>query len=111
MEEGSKSIVTRYQFNSVVSGYQRECRHHLIFGRGKRDLAEEDGLWIPLTHREHNLAPSTINRIHENSMAEILSKMLGQMAFEKEFYRRQLFSSDQDPARDAFRIRYGESYL
>lgn len=108
---GSKSIVTRYEGISVISGYPRECRHHLIFGSGKRELAEADGIWIPLQNCEHNMARQRIDQIHENPMAEHLSKLVGQLAFEKEFYRKKLFSSDQDPARDAFRTRYGESYL
>ena len=104
------SIVTRYEGISIRSGYTRECRHHLIFGRGKRELAEADGLWIPLLNKEHNMGSMLCEQIHDNPSAEYLSKLCGQLAFEKEFYRRQLFSADQDPARDVFRTRYGESY-
>lgn len=111
MGEYSKSIVTRYEGISVFSGYVRDCRHHLIFGTGKREKAEEDGLWIPLLDREHNMGRRAVEQIHENPAAEYLSKMCGQLAFEKEYYRRKLFSADQDPARDAFLVRYGESYL
>lgn len=105
------SIITRYEGISVISGYPAECRHHLIFGTGKRNLAEEDGLWIPLRNKEHNMAVRKTEQIHDNSAAEYLSKMIGQLAWEKEFYRKKLFSADQDPARDAFRTRYGESYM
>lgn len=108
---GSRSIVTRYEGISIFSGYSAECRHHLIFGTGRREKAEEDGLWIPLLNREHNMALRAVDQIHENHAAEYLSKMCGQLAFEKEFYRRKIFSAEQDPARDAFMIRYGESYL
>lgn len=104
------SIVTRYEGISIISGYSAECRHHLIFGSGKRELAESDGLWIPLLNREHNLALRAVDQIHENPTAEYLSKLCGQLAYEKELYRKALFSADQDPARDAFRTRYGESY-
>ena len=106
----SKSIVTRYGGFSIRSGYQRECRHHLIFGKGKRELAEVDGLWIPLTNSEHNMGAMLCEQIHDNPSAEYLSKLAGQLAFEKEFYRRQLCEPEQDPARDAFMLRYGESY-
>lgn len=107
----SKSIVTKYEGISVISGYLRECRHHLIFGSGKREKAEEDGLWIPLRNCEHNMAAERASQIHDNPAAEYLSKMAGELAWEKEFYRRQLYSSDQDPAREAFRSRYGECYM
>lgn len=109
---GSRSIVTRYEGLSVMSGLPRECRHHLIFGGARRrEKAEEDGLWIPLTHNEHNMATYRFEQIHENPPAEYLSKMVGQLAWEKEFYRRKICDPDQDPARDAFQKRYGESYM
>lgn len=107
---GSRSVITNYENISVISGQPRECRHHLIFGQGKREKAEADGLWIPLTNKEHNMATYRFEQIHGNPRAEYLSKLAGQLAFEKEFYRRQLWDADQDPARDAFRARYGESY-
>lgn len=107
----SRSIVTRYEGISIISGYPRECRHHLIFGSRKREKAEEDGLWIPLLNREHNMAQCAVDQIHDNPPAEYLSKMVGQLAWEKEFYRRKICDPDQDPARDAFRKRYGESYM
>lgn len=107
---GSKSIVTNYTNISILSGEPSECRHHLVFGYGQRDKAEEDGLWIPLTHKEHNMANLRSEQIHDNPRAEDLSKIAGQLAFEKEYYRRQLWEDGQDPAREVFRERYGESY-
>jgi hypothetical protein len=51
-----------------------------------------------------------LKRIHDNSMAEDLSKIAGQLAWEGDYYRKAagmgLFS-----ARRAFRQRYGQSYL
>ena len=110
-----KSILTEYTNISAFSQNPKECDHHLIFGSGLRELADEDGLIIPLTHREHNLGQNT-ERIHENQAAEKLSKMLGQLAYEKEYYRSALEAlketdKDSDPAREAFRERYGISYL
>lgn len=105
------SVITKYEGISVFSGDAAECRHHLIFGRGERKLAEADGLWIPLLNREHNMAQCAVDQIHDNPPAEYLSKMCGQLAFEKEYYRRKLCEANEDPARDAFRERYGESYI
>lgn len=111
----TKNIVTSYMGISTVSGVQAEEKHHLIWGRGGalRSLADEDGLIMPLTTREHTGAAGgkVIERIHDNPMAEHLSKMLGQIAWEKEFYRRMTVAGDADPARNAFRKRYGESFL
>lgn len=105
-----KSIVTQYTNISAFSQNQRECYHHLIFGSGLRELADEDGLTIPLTNKEHNLGYNT-EKIHGNQAAEKLSKMLGQLAYEKEFYKKALGAGEEDPAREAFRKRYGISYL
>ncbi len=107
--KASKSVIVENEHFSCISGDQVECRHHLIFGNGRRDLAEEDGLWIPLTNNEHTTGELS-RRIHDNSMAEDLSKIAGQLAWESEYYRKaaglSLFS-----ARSAFRLRYGKSYL
>lgn len=108
----SKSVVTNYEDISAFSGAPTECIHHLIFGRGLRELADIHGLWIPLTNAEHNMsAKGTINQIHGNPAAEKLSKMLGQIAFEKEYYRKQLYNGDEDPAREKFRKVFNKSYL
>ena len=113
----AKSILTEYEDISVFSGRPAEAKHHLCFGRGIRNLAEEDGLYIFLTNSEHNLSPQgTINQIHGNPAAEKLSKICGQLAFEKhyvaEFLREHYkFDGIEEKAREAFRKRYGASYL
>lgn len=111
----AKSIVTEYEDISAFSGAPAEARHHLIFGRGLRELAEADGLWIPLTHAEHNMNPFGQRwQIHENAPAEDLSRMVGQLAWEKHYIatKRELpFEGIEREAREAFRERYGISYL
>ena len=108
-----KSIVTEYEQYSVFSGTPTTTRHHCVFGRGLRKLADEDGLWIPVTDAEHNMSPNgTINQIHDNPAAEKLSKIAGQLAWEKEFYRSRWYNGGVgDRAREAFRKRYGQSFL
>ena len=115
----SKSIVTKYENISAFSHYEADCRHHLIFGRGLRDLAELDGAWIPLRNSEHNMSShGLIYQIHENPAAEELSKMLGQMAVEHRMLIKELSqitgkSEDEifDEVRERFRKRYSISYL
>lgn len=106
---GSKSIIVENDCWSAISGQRAECRHHLIFGNGKRNLAEEDGIWIPLTNSEHNMG-ELVRRIHENPMAENLSKIAGQLAWESEYYRTHS-EMPEFWARQHFRARYGKSYL
>lgn len=110
-----KNIVTEYTELSAFSARPKECDHHLIFGNGLRKLADEDGLILPLTNREHNTGTLS-ERIHENQAAEKLSKMLGQTVWESQYLAEALeqITGDndyRDKARRAFRNRYGISYL
>lgn len=118
-----QTILTKHKDISVFSGMQAEAVHHLIWGKfGRlRDLADADGLTIPLLHREHNMSASgTIRQIHDNSAAEALSKMLGQVAWEKDYLAKKLATGNAEKktvdewymeARMAFMRRYGESWL
>ena len=109
------SIITKFENISSFSGEPAECRHHCLFGRGIRDLAETDGLWIPLKNCEHNMSSKgTIYQIHGNPAAEKLSKMVGQLAWEKHYIAEKYslpFDDVETEAREAFRERYGKSFL
>ena len=79
--------------------------HHLIFGRNRK-LAEEDGLKVPACDSCHVLG-ELLKRIHDNPMAEKLSKMLGQAFFERNECAK---GATIDEAREKFRKRYGDSF-
>ena len=87
-----KSIVVDYDNICAVCGKPKECTHHLIFGRGFHNLADEDGLTIPMCNGCHNMqyTPFKTAQIHDNSMAESLSKMLGQLAWEENDIAQEL---------------------
>lgn len=113
-----KSIVTEYDDISTFSGSPAECTHHLIMGSGLRKLADEDGLFIPLTNSEHNMSPhGKLYQIHDNPAAEKLSKIAGQLAWEKEYIAEELTTTVNlkeilyKEAREEFLKRYGISYL
>lgn len=95
----TKSIVTEYNKICVFCGAPAECEHHLLFGNGIKPLAEADGLKVPSCNKCHNLGKVN-ERIHENPMAEKLSKMLGQAMYEAKI-----------GTREEFRKRYNGSYL
>lgn len=95
----TKSIVTEYDKICFFCGSPAECEHHLLFGSSIRELADEDGLKVPTCNRCHNMGRTT-ERVHENIMAEKLSKMLGQAVYEGKI-----------GTREEFRKRYGKSYL
>ncbi len=94
----SKQIVTDSDRYCIFCGKSTEAEHHLLFGN-KRALAEKDGLKVPICNNCHNTGP-VLSRIHDNPMAEILSKMLGQAIYEAKI-----------GTREDFRRRYGKSYL
>ena len=87
--------------------------HHLVFGTGMRELADEDELILDLCIDCHTMAFHVIDRIHDNVAAERLSKMLGQMMFERNYLAKQTAypEKNKDIARTAFMTRYGRSYL
>ncbi len=105
-----ESIVTTYTKYCAFCGKPTEAEHHLIFGIGMRELAEKDGLKLPTCNNCHNMGQKLV-RIHDNSMAEKLSKMLGQLAWEKEYYKTLAGEDAGDVAREAFQKRYKRSYL
>lgn len=55
------------------------------------------------------MAIKPVDRIHGNSVAEKLSKMLGQALFERDYII--LNKCEGEEARGAFMKRYGRSYL
>ncbi len=103
----SKGIVTEYNDYCVFCGKPTEAQHHLIWGKGNRDKAENDGIKIPCCNKCHNMG-DVLERIHENPMAEKLSKIAGQLAREKHEVACGL---TEEMARSEFRLRFGESYL
>ena len=80
--------------------------HHLLFGNGMRKPAEEDGIKADVCERCH-VTGEVIRRIHDNPMAELLSKMLGQALYERNECAK---GATLDDAREKFRKRYGRSY-
>lgn len=115
-----KSIVTKYEGVCFFCGRQAEGEHHLIFGTAGRELCDKDGLKVPTCNNCHNMG-ATLNRIHDNPMAEKLSKMLGQAVWERNWILKDAVhdkAEDEEVqelesriARKEFLRRYGKSYL
>lgn len=87
------TVVTEYTEYCLLCGKPAEHAHHLIYGRGLRELADTDQLIIPLCGKCHG-------HIHTDSISGKLSKMFGQAVWEKHYGDRE-----------GFRRRYGRSYL
>lgn len=103
----TKSIVTEYSRNCAICGRPCVTEHHLVFGGALRKLAEEDGLKLPVCDYCHT-QNAVSQRIHNNSVAERLSKIAGQLAYEKHAVAG---GATEAESRELFRKRYGGSYL
>jgi hypothetical protein len=84
------------------------AEHHFIFGRGIRNLAEEDGIKAHICDRCHTVG-KLLERVHDNAMAEKLSKMFGQAIYERNTLANKEVET-VDEAREKFRRRYGQCY-
>ena len=102
-----KGIITKYNEYCMLCGKPTTTQHHFLFGRGERQLADEDGIKGPVCDDCHNIG-ELIKRIHGNIAAEKLSKRVGQLAWEKHAVAEGM---TEDEAREAFRKRYKRSYL
>ena len=115
-----ESIVTKYKEICFFCSRQSEGEHHLLFGIACREKCDEDGLKVPICNNCHNMG-DVKRRIHDNPMAEKLSKMLGQALWEKEWILKDAIHDkddekeaqriEQQVARKEFQKRYGKSYL
>ena len=104
----TESKVTEYKdycvfCGKIVFGQQ----HHLLFGQGIRPLAEADGIKVPICNDCHT-SGRVAERIHDNPMAEKLSKMFGQSIWERNYIAENGGSIEN--ARAKFIRRYGKSY-
>ena len=95
------SAITKYMNNCILCGKPNIEIHHCCYGRGIRELADEDALTIPLCRECHE-------ELHKNGVAGKLSKIIGQLAYEKHLVAN---GRSEDIARECFRKRYGRSYL
>ena len=121
-------INMRYSDYDCLTGQPNVERHHVLMGQ-MRSKADEDGLWIPLTKQHHTEGskpqPGVRCDIHHCELLRVMSQMLAQTAWEKEYITERLhdilekheevFHGDiytaEKEAREAFTRRYGRSYL
>lgn len=101
----TKSIVSESQYCLFCGNYATQ-EHHLLFG-SNRQKAEQHGIKVPICANCHTTG-MVVGRIHDNPMAEMLSKMLGQAIYEKE---QALNGADREQCRQNFRSEFGISYL
>lgn len=98
-----QSTLTNNRDDCYICGAPATCDHHLIFGTSGRAFADKYGLVIPICDSCH-----TFNGIHDNSVFERMSKLLGQAIYERD---RALEGMTQEDIRKRFIQERGESYL
>ena len=105
----SKTIITNYPDYCLICGKPAES-HHIFKGNKQRKLCDEDLIIMPLCPEHHtgNLS------VHQTKELNILVEIIGQLAYEKHYIaqKRELpFEGIEEEAREAFRSRYGRSYM
>lgn len=98
-------ISMKYADLDIIDGSPHAERHHCIGGIANRKKADEDGLWIPLSHDHHTAGADSA---HRSNVTHKLIQMIGQLAWEREYYKIRTTGID---ATEAFRKRYGKSFL
>ena len=99
-----KVCVTKYMKYCLICGKPNPEIHHCIEGTASRPLCDQDGLVIPLCSEHHTGNQS----VHMNHEMNVMSHIIGQLAWEKHAVAGGI---SEDDAREAFRRRYGKSYL
>ena len=123
-----RSIVTKWMQYCLICGRPNPDIHHGLWGN-KRQLADQDKILIPLCQYHHNSMntyevkrkPVVNMSVHQNDEMKVLSQQLSQLAWERWYLAQKLEGCEElghqaaddwmDEAREAFRKRYGESFL
>lgn len=92
-------MITEYEQICVLCGRPKEDTHHLLNGNN-RQTCDADEITIPLCRKCHT-------EIHKNATCEKLCKIIGQLAWEKDYYK----GGGVGNARELFRKRYFKSYI
>lgn len=103
-------MITHYNDYCLICGRPRTDMHHCLKGNKQRRFADEDGLIIPLC-KEHHTGIMSVHMIKE---LNVLCEIIGQLQFEKDYITKKTelpFDDLSEEAREAFRSRYGRSYL
>lgn len=93
-----------YAMYDIIDGTTLVERHHCI-GGSNRKLADEDGLWVPLTPEHHRTGKDSA---HKSKITHTLLAIIAQLAYEK---KKIAEGNTETEAREMFRKRYGRCYL
>lgn len=89
------SVLVNDQEHCIVCGREYINRHHVFFGTANRQLADQDGYWVPLCQPHH----TGRNGVHFDKSFDLSLKRTAQRRYEETHTREQFIE------------RYGKSYL
>ena len=92
---GMKSIISN-QYECLICEQTFGLHKHHIFGGSNRKWSEEDGLWVYLCPKHHNMSDEGV---HFDKDIDLKLKKLGQRTYEKTHTRGE------------FMARYGKNWL
>jgi len=104
-------MITKYNEFCLICGRPKNNMHHIFKGQKQRALADEDELIIPLCLEHHTTGNFSV---HHTKELNILCEIIGQLAWERDYLIKKTelpFDDLSEEAREAFRSRYGRSYL
>lgn len=84
----SKSILSNERCCYVCKTTIGLHRHHIFYGKGKRDLSEKYGCWVYLCAPHHNGSNAGV---HFNKILDLELKKICQAAWENKFGTRADF--------------------
>lgn len=89
----NKSIVTEFDSICFLCSNRSQHTHHLVYGNANRRISDKEGLVIPLCESCHRM-------IHSNSRVGMMSKIIGQLAWELNYVAER---EERTDARETFR--------
>lgn len=106
MKRRNRSLIQEDASIDFLDGSTELLEKHHIFGGANRKKSEEDGLYVWLTHWNHNEPPKGVH--HNKALMQYFHE-LGEVAWVFRRMVRQKMGFEE--AKDAFRQRYGRNYL
>ena len=100
-------MITKYNSYCLICAKPKDDFHHCLKGHKQRHLADEDELIIPVCRQCHEA-------IHKHKELNVLVEIIGQLAWERDYLIKKTelpFDDLSEEVREAFRQRYGRSYL
>lgn len=103
----NESIITDHMDYCLICNAPTEHRHHGIEGVANRKKSDREKLIMPLCARHHTGNMS----VHMNKEMNVMSHIISQLAWEREYCIRELGEWVRQEMRSEFIREFGKSFL